>query len=249
MVFGILVLLTLPLTAQTNKEPRLSAEPLELIDLPTAGMLYHKNIAAGLELLDDGGLIANAQVGLFDRVMAGISYGGTNVLGDQKLSFNPSLGLAIRVRVVEETFLLPAFVAGFSSQGKGPYSDALERYSTKSPGFYIAASKNFSQWGYLSLHAGTHYSLEDPHHKTLNLFAGVEKTFASVFSGLLEYDNGFTLQKSGKSDKGRGLLNFGIRASISNGFLLGFNIKDMLKNQQSSSIGNRTIILQYAQTF
>jgi len=237
------------LLAQAEKEPRLSSEPLNLVDMPTAGILYHRNLATALEFLDQGGMIVSAQTGLFDRVMVGLAYGGTNVIGVEKTMFNPHIGALVRVRLVEESYYVPAVAFGFSSQGKGAYLNSLNRYATKSTGFYAVASKNFEALGYLSIHAGMYYSLEDADNRTLNFFAGVEKTFATIFSGIIEYDNGVALAKSASVDKGRGLLNLGLRATIGNGFRLGLNLKDLVKNRQDVSVGDRTILIEYARVF
>ncbi len=246
---SLLIVLSTLLFAQSEKEPRLSTEPLTLVDLPTAGMLYNRNLSTTLEFLDQGGMVFTAQGGFFDRVLFGLAFGGANIIGDQKAVFYPHVGLLLRVRAFEESYYVPAIVAGFSSQGKSSYVDSLNRYTSKSPGFYITASKNFEAMGFLSIHAGTHYSLEDSEHRTLDFYAGVEKTFATIFSAIIEYENGVKLTSSTRMDKGKGLLNFGLRATIGNGFLLGLNVKDLIHNQQNASIGNRTMYIDYARTF
>ncbi len=235
--------------AQTTKEPRLSNEPLSLVDLPTAGMLYNRNYSTSLEFFEESGMLASANVGLFNRLMIGVAYGGTNVIGVQKAKFNPHIGVAVKVRAAEETYYIPAIVLGFNSQGKGKFIDSLNRYTTKSVGLYAVASKNFSLLGDLSIHAGMHYSLEDTDYRTFNLFVGFEKTFASIFSGTVEYDNGFSVAQSNRIDKGRGLLNIGLRASLTKEFSLGVNLKDVIQNQQDFSVGIRTIQIEYAKSF
>ncbi len=245
----MLVTLSTVMYAQSEKPPRLSTEPLTLVDLPTAGMLYNRNVSTSLEFLDQGGMSFSAQCGVFNRVLVGLAFGGTNVIGDQKAIFNPHVGMLLRVRAFEESYYVPAIVAGFSSQGKGVFIDSLNRYTSKSPGFYITASKNFEALGFFSIHAGIHYSLEDTDNRTLDFYGGVEKTFATIFSAILEYDNGVSLANSNRIDKGRGLLNLGLRATIGNGFILGLNVKDLIQNQQNASIGNRTMYIEYAQTF
>lgn len=249
ILFTFYFLLCTFLVAQTKNEIRLSSEPLTLVDLPTAGILYNRNFSTNLEFFEEGGLLASANVGLFNRLMLGVAYGGTNVIGVQKAQFNPHLGIAVKVRAVEEMYYMPAIALGFNSQGKGTFIDSLNRYSTKSVGLFAVASKNFQLLGYFSIHAGIHYSLEDSDNRTLNLFVGLEKTFASIFSGTIEYDNGFYLSQSNRYDKGRGLLNVGLRASISKDFSLGLNLKDIAQNQQNFSIGIRTIQIEYAKTF
>lgn len=235
--------------AQTTKETRLSNEPLNLVDMPTAGMLYHRNFSATLEFYEESGMLASANVGLFNRLMLGVAYGGANVIGVQRAQFNPHLGVAVKVRAVEETYYVPAIVLGFNSQGKGKFIDSSNRYTTKSVGVYAVASKNFNLLGYLSIHAGMHYSLEDTDYRTFNLFVGFEKTFASIFSGTLEYDNGFSVAQSNRIDRGRGLLNIGLRASLTREFSLGVNLKDVIQNQQDFSAGIRTIQIEYTKSF
>lgn len=237
------------LTAQPSKEPRLSSEPLTLVDLPTAGMLYHRNVCTTLEFFEESGMLATANIGLFNRLMLGVAYGGSNIIGVQKAQFNPHLGVTVKVRAVEEMYYVPAIVLGFNSQGKGTFIDSSNRYTTKSVGLYAVASKNFQLLGFFSIHTGIHYSLEDSDNRMLNLFVGLEKTFASIFSGTVEYDNGFSISQSNRIDKGRGLLNLGLRASISKNFSLGLNLKDIAQNQQDYSVGIRTIQIEYAKTF
>ena len=249
VLFVLLITLSSSLSAQQSKEPRLSSEPLNLIDLPTAGMLYDRNFSTSLEFLDEGGMSVNVQAGFFNRVMVGIAYGGTGIVGVQKADLNPHIGALVRFRAFEESYYVPAIAIGFSSQGKGAFIDSLNRYTTKSPGFYAVASKNFDALGDFSIHFGTHYSLEDAGHRTYNFYGGLEKTFASIFSGMLEYDNGFSIENSSKTDRGKGMLNLGIRAMIGNGFLLGVNLKDLVRNRQEVSIGDRTIQISYARTF
>jgi len=49
--------------------------------------------------------------------------------------------------------------------------------------------------------------------------------------------------------KGRGYLNFGVRWSLTTGWVLGFNMKDLFQNQGSASLGTRTLQLDYTGVF
>jgi hypothetical protein len=49
----------------------------------------------------------------------------------------------------------------------------------------------------------------------------------------------------GAQGRGRGYLNAGIRGSLGKGFTIGFNLKDIIKNQQEVSIGNRTLKCEF----
>ena len=49
-------------------------------------------------------------------------------------------------------------LVGLDTQGKEGYLKDLRRYEIKSPGFYIAGSKNYAFLGYLSFHGGVGYN-------------------------------------------------------------------------------------------
>ena len=224
-------------------------EPRYLIDLPTSGMIAHGSFALDVDFFQSGGLLMGTSVGLFDRLLFGISYGGTNIIGSDEPSWNPTLGFAVKVRVIEETIFLPAIALGFDSQGKEAYLDEFSRYTIKSLGFYAVASKNYQAMGYLSFHGGVNYSLEradgdnDP-----NFFVGIEKTIGPILSILGEYNLGSNDSNRDARGRGRGYFNLGARMSIGKGLSLGINLKDILRNQQDVTIGNRTVMLEYVRS-
>jgi hypothetical protein len=203
-----------------------------------------------MEFFQHDGILAVTSVGLFDRLLVGISYGGGNILGTDAPVWNPAPGVALRVRVIDETILLPAIAVGFDSQGKEEYVDRLSRYSVKSLGLYAVASKNYSVMGFLSLHGGINYSFEradgdeDP-----NLFIAAEKTLGPLFSLLGEFNLASNDSNRDALGRGRGYVNLGLRAAVGKGFSVGISLKDIAKNQQNVSIGNRTFSLEYIQTF
>ena len=221
-------------------------EPRYLIDLPTAGMLPHRNVALDLDFYQDGGLLVSTSVGLFDRLLLGISYGGAGIVGNTSPVWNNVPGFSLKARIIEESVALPAIALGFESQGKETYIERLDRYTIKSLGFYAVASKNYQAMGYLSLHGGVNYSLEradgdsDP-----NFFVGAEKTLGPIISVLAEYNLGLNDSNKDALGRGRGYLNAGIRASLGSGFTIGFNLKDIVRNQQTTSIGNRTLKCEF----
>jgi len=45
----------------------------------------------------------------------------------------------VKIRLLEESYILPALALGFDSQGKDGYLKDLDRYKIKSPGFYAVA--------------------------------------------------------------------------------------------------------------
>jgi len=238
--------------AQSNTGGSASVEPTMIIDKPTAGMLHRGSYALNGSFFEQGGVLFGVSVGLLDRFNFGISYGGTNILGAGKPMMNPYPGVSVKLRILEESSIAPALAIGFDWQGKGAYVDALKRYSIKSPGFYVVFSQNFALAGNFSLHGGLNISTErEDGDKDLDGFVGAEKSLGKDISILAEYDPGLNDNSAnalGRS-RGRGYFNLGFRWSWGRGLVLGMNLKDIFKNQQDISVGNRTIQIEYVGNF
>ncbi len=167
--------------AQGSAGSESTIEPRYLIDLPTAGIIPHGDVALDMEFYEQDGILSTVSIGAFNRLVLGISFGGSHIIGTEKPVWNGTPGFAARLRVIEETIVLPAIALGFDSQGKGAYIDQLGRYTVKSLGFYAVASKNYKVLGFLSLHGGINYSLERADgNDSPNFFVGAEKTLGLV---------------------------------------------------------------------
>jgi hypothetical protein len=234
------------ITAQGTAGTAARYELRYLIDVPTAGMIPHGALALDMDVYHGGGLLAGVSLGAFDWLLIGISYGGGNIIGNETPAWNTIPGFQCKVRLLNESVAFPALVFGFDSQGKELYDKTLSRYSVKSMGFYAVASKNYEVVGNLSFHGGINYSLERADgDKDPNIFLGAEKSIGPVLSVLGEYDLGWNDSNHQAFGKGRGYLNLSVRVSLGKGFSLGMNMKDILKNQQEVTVGNRTLTLEY----
>jgi hypothetical protein len=223
-------------------------EPRFLIDVPTGGIIPHGMLATDIEFFQQGGVLASVSLGLFDILNLGISYGGANIIGDNSPAWNELPGINIRFRLINESIIFPAIAFGFDSQGKELYDRSNQRYAIKSPGFYIVGSKNYLLLGNLSFHGGINYSLErNDGDRDPNIFIGAEKSVGPMVSILTEYNLGWNDSHARALGRGRGYLNSSMRLSIGDGFSIGITLKDILKNQQKITIGNRTILLEYVQ--
>jgi len=240
----------LPAFAQSNAGEGANIEPTMLIDRPTAGMLHRGNYYISANFFQRGGVLFSVAVGLLDRFSFGISYGGTDILGSDKPHMNPSPGVNVKLRVLEESAVAPAVAVGFDSQGKEPYVDGLKRYTIKSPGFYAVASQNYAFAGNLSIHGGVNFSTErDDGDKDINFFFGAEKSLGKDISLLAEYDLATNDNSGDALGRGRGYLNLGIRWSWGKGLVIGLDLKNITKNQSNVNIGNRTIQIEYVGSF
>ncbi|MFI5251410.1 MAG: hypothetical protein ACHQQQ_03165 [Bacteroidota bacterium] len=225
-------------------------EPRYLVDIPTAGMFPHRTLALDMNYYQNGGILFGVSGGLFNRVILGLSYGGTNIVGAETPVWNKNVGFQFRLRLLEESMMIPAILLGYDSQGKDGYIDSLGRYAIKSLGFYATASKNYKMLGFFSIHGGINYTTEHgAESQHANLFFGAEKTLGQYVSVVGEYNAGFNDQYHDALGKGRGYMNFGLKCTVGSGFTLSFNLKDVMRNQQNVSIGNRTLSLEYESPF
>jgi hypothetical protein len=239
-------------SAQSYAGSAATVEPIMLVDKPTAGLLKRGSYSVSSNFFQRGGILFGIAVGVFEPFTFGISYGGTGIIGKDSINMNPMPGVNAKLRLVGEGIIMPALAIGFDSQGKEPYlsADSLKRYTIKSPGVYVVASKNYAILGNLSIHGGFNKSLETGDGDgDLNMFAGAEKSLSSDISIMLEYDFGVNDNHGHALGRGNGYLNFGFRWAWGKGLVVGFDLKDISKNQDNVIVGNRTIQIDYNSEF
>ena len=251
---NLLLIITYSLLITSNSLPQGTAgekakyEYKYLIDMPVAGVLEKGFVAVAADIMRSGVLITFLDVGVFENVSFGISYGGSNIIGTGSIDWYKWPGINVRARILNETKTIPALTLGFDSQGKAEYFDDQNRYAIKSPGFFAAASKNFALWGFLALHATGNYSLENTDGDNfVNLLVGLEKTVGSQVSLILEYN--FALNdNNGDFGSGKGYLNAGLRWSVGNGFTMEIDVRDLLRNSSiNPSSADRALRIEYIQ--
>jgi hypothetical protein len=237
------------LFAQGSAGDQATIEPRYIIDTPTAGMLKRGDFALDMDFFQEGGVDVYLAAGALDRLSFGISFGGSGIIGNQKINLQPRPGVNIKFRLFDETILMPAIALGFDSQGKETYIDSTQRFTIKSRGFYAVGSKNYSFLGNLSIHGGANLSMErGDGDKDMDAFIGAEKSIGSDISFLLEYDFGFNDNAPRSVGQGKGYMNSGLRWSLGNGFTIGFDLKNLARNQHYVTVGNRTIHIEYVRS-
>jgi len=246
LFFNFILLFSTALFAQGTAGSSAKFEYRYLIDMPTAGILKKGFVGVTSDVLPEGVLIERLEVGVFDNISFGISYGGADIIGAGTPRWYKYPGVNIRYRAISESLVFPSLTFGFDSQGKGVYFDSTSRYAIKSPGFFGAVSKNFSFLGYLSLHGTVNYSLESKDGENfMDLSVGAEKTIGANVSLIGEYDFAFN-DNSDKYGAGNGYLNVGIRWSVGEGFTIGFDLRDLLDNKKwSPSTADRALRIEY----
>lgn len=225
-------------------------EPRFLIDFPTAGALKKGTYSVDTRLEPNGGVTTGINVGMSDRFSFGVSYGGANIISNQKPKWNELPGINFRYRLYEETSEYPAVVIGLDFQGYGGWIDSTSRYFTKSPGIYVSATKAYQFLGLLYVSGGINYSLDkDPIDKDINFYLGVEKTINSEISIIAELNLANNDNEPNSLGRGKGYWNAGLRWSLGAGLTLGVDFKNLNDNMWNYQAGGRSVRLEYSNYF
>lgn len=231
----------------------------QLVDVPTAAVLGKGQYEVGLRAFANGGLLTNINVGITDRFMIGISYGGEKFIGTGKINFNPMPGVDVRYRFIDESVAMPAIVAGFCSQGYGHFYKRLpvdtsvkqvDRYAQKSLGLFAVASKNYSFLGTIGFHGGINWAVTEKKDKDdePSLFIGVDKSINPELSVVSEYGIAFNDNKK-IIGRQRGYLNAGAKLNFNNKVMVEFLLKDILNNSSDFGKYSRELRLSFINTF
>jgi hypothetical protein len=227
-------------------------QPRRLVDAPTAGVLpkasfdFESRIFPSIKHDLGAGLTMGIAVGITDRLNIGLSYGGEGLVGrGRKAEFYSVPGWLVKYRIIEENYALPGIAIGYDHQGYGGIADTskfdYKGYLNKSPGFFLAASKNYMLFSKVQLgfHAAINYSMEERKNvRWPNLFAGIDFGINEELSLVFEYDFGFNVKDVvpnkhpvyARMDEG--YLNGGIRWAFSPNFYIEFDGKDLLENRK-----------------
>jgi hypothetical protein len=228
----------------------LPAQSIFVIDCPTAATLDKGSFLGEIRAYSQGGLQGGVKVGLSDRFMIGISYGGSNIIGEGDVDWNPYPGAEVRYRLFHEQLNFPAISIGFNNQGYGAYIDSLERYSEKSRGLFAAASKSFRFLGAMAIHGGVNYSFETGDgDKDLNGFIALEKSINEEIGIFVEYDLAMNDNKENNIGSGKGYLNTSVKWSFGDQVFIDFVWKNILQNKNNQPYSSRQIRLYFVQYF
>ncbi len=226
-----------------------SAEPTNIIELPSAGCLSKYDYQLLFYVFENGGIRTSFELTPFANTLIGISFGGTQIVGSGSPEFQSLPGVNLKFRFIDETRSFPAIAIGFSNQGYGKYISATNRFETFSPGFYLVFSKSFSNpAGFFDIHFGTNYSLEPPKSdRTINFFLGFRQDVKNIMSIVLEFNTNLNDNNKAITNK-KGLLNIGFAFHLSKNVQAGVVFKDLLNHLQEDG-KRRNLFLTYTSRF
>jgi len=251
--FSVLVLVVATLQAQPEGYP----PPTDLVTIPTAGTLTRGSYLMELRIQRDGGLTSTLAAGITDRFQFGLSFGASNLIGNDTLQWYPRPEANVKYRLIDETNSIPGIALGINTQGFGPYyaEDSLKRYGTKAFGAYAAASKNWKTFlGNLGLHGGMNYNFTETNDgdKDPNLFFGLDMEFNPELSLLIEYNAAFNendLNAKTMSINSGGYLNAAIRWTFVEHLHIEIDFNNLLFDNEQVESFTRELKITYIEYF
>lgn len=244
------------------------SKPIQLIDLPTASILRGGDLRTSLRLYEAGGALTYLSVGVSNKMMFGISFGGLHVIGGEHIRWNDVPGVHIAFRLVEEDLVLPAITIGYDWQGYGRYWKAedynvatqtriangeitakdimLDRYTIKSRGFYAVVSKGYQSLVRVGLHAGLNLSLENSDGDSdPTIFMASDIMISRDLAFVAEYDFATNDDVVRGNNNGKGYLNVGLKWAFTTFMSLEFDIKNLLAKENGDPAVRRIVKFVY----
>jgi hypothetical protein len=223
-----------------------ASQPLRIIDCNTAGVLSRGCYQLESRVYPNGdtatsgsGAMLGITIGVTNRLNIGLSYGGDGIIGRRLPLFNPHIGALIKYRVFEESYFSPAVAFGYDHQGSGGIDKAYNGYVFKSPGFFLAASKNYLILTKIQIgfHGGINYSLEE--YEKINWpngYVGVDMGVNEELSMAFEYNLALNQRDPGAdstkfANPFKGYFNAGLRWAFTQSLSMEFDLKDLLQNK------------------
>ena len=89
--------------------------PTDLITVPTAATLMRGSFSLGMRIQDGGGMILGLRAGITDRFQFGLSYGSSNLIGDDSLRWYPRPEANLKYMLVDESITMPGVAIGLNT--------------------------------------------------------------------------------------------------------------------------------------
>ncbi len=88
--------------------------PTNLVTIPTAGTLVRGSFAMDMRVQKNGGFSSGLKVGITDRFQFGMSFGASNLIGDDSLKWYPHPEVNLKYQLIDETMTMPGIAIGLN---------------------------------------------------------------------------------------------------------------------------------------
>lgn len=214
---------------------------LYYVDQPYPKAPEHGVFNLELRFGPGGAVLGYFNIGVWDRLGFGLSYGGSNLIGAGDPEFYSQPGVQIRLLAIEEGLFYPSLYFGFDNQGYGDYND---RYEIMSKGVYCQIGKTFASANVEFVPSlGLNYCLESDNR--FDMFVGLKTQFATFSALLIDYAPNF----DDDLDRNKGYLNVSLRLIFYGEIFFEIALRDLLDNSPGDQQLNRMIKLGFEQSF
>ncbi|OGR42309.1 MAG: hypothetical protein A2X35_00985 [Elusimicrobia bacterium GWA2_61_42] len=244
IVLSLLLLAAAPALAGKDKAAgeAVVLPDVEMIDVPTAGILDYYGFMVKTRFYSDGGVLGALNFGVLERLNLGAAMTIDKLVGSDSGIKMRKPEIQVKFRFYDGGYYIPAAAVGYDGQGYY-YNPVSKKYLEKGKGLYLVGSKEIGVPS-LVLHGGL--NVPDFDNNYLFGFLGVNYTLEDKIAFMLELDNMFH-----SNDPSR--LNAGTRIYITPYFQLDLAMREIGRNGKfdngDSRKAERIVQMRYNTSF
>ncbi len=170
-----------------DKDAAVVLPDVEMIDVPTAGILDYYGFMLKSRFYSQGGVLGSLNFGVQERLNLGAAMTVDKLIGSESGIKMRQPAIQVKFRFYDGGYYIPAAAVGYDGQGYY-YNSVSKKYLEKGKGLYLVGSKEIGVPG-LALHGGL--NVPDFDNNCLFGFLGLNYTLEDKIAFMLEYDNLF----------------------------------------------------------
>ncbi|HBA61903.1 MAG TPA: hypothetical protein DCZ92_14045 [Elusimicrobia bacterium] len=191
-ISAVLAVMLLAASAALAQEEKAKGEAvvmpdIELVDIPTAGILDYGGFLMKTRFYNDGGVQGGLNFGVMERLNLGATMTVDKLIGNDSPIRMRRPEIQVKFRFYDGGYYVPAVALGYDSQGYY-YNPDVKKYREKGKGLYLVGSKEVGISNFV-LHGG--FNVPDFDNSYFFGFVGANYTLEDKLSFILEYDNVF----------------------------------------------------------
>lgn len=225
-----------------DKDEAVVLPDVEMIDIPTAGILDYYGFQVKTRFYSGGGVLGALNFGVLERLNLGAAMTVDKLIGSDSGIKMRQPEIQVKFRFYDGGYYIPAAAVGYDSQGYY-YDSTAKKYQEKGKGLYLAGSKEIGVPG-LVAHGG--FNVPDFDNNYLFGFLGLNYTLEDKVAFMVEYDSLFH-----NDDPSR--LNVGTRIYITPYFQLDLAVRELGRNEKFANglprKAERIVQMRYTTSF